>query len=288
MKNLVINGTQSFMEKEIPVVCGGFGENKKCISDKSIAEIHNMQTRHVRELINRNINRFKESIDFIDLNKRVVQNDTLELLLNMGYAKQSITQAQNIYILSERGYAKLIKIMDTDLAWEIHDRLIDEYFELRDEKQKEITLGMQQLSPELQMFSKMFEAVAKQELEQKRQAEHIRAVEERVDNIREVVALNSTEWRKDTTSLINKMAIKLGGYEHIKFLRDESYRLLEQRFGVALGIRLTNRKKSMALNGASKSQISKLNQLDVINEDKKLIEGYAAIVKDMALKYDVA
>lgn len=288
MKNLVINGTQSFMEKEIPVVCGGFGENKKCISDKSIAEIHNMQTRHVRELINRNINRFKESIDFIDLNKRVVQNDTLELLLNMGYAKQSITQAQNIYILSERGYAKLIKIMDTDLAWEIHDRLIDEYFELRDEKQKEITLGMQQLSPELQMFSKMFEAVAKQELEQKRQAEHIRAVEERVDNIREVVALNSTEWRKDTTSLINKMAIKLGGYEHIKFLRDESYRLLEQRFGVALGIRLTNRKKSMALNGASKSQISKLNQLDVINEDKKLIEGYVAIVKDMALKYDVA
>lgn len=163
-----------------------------------------------------------------------------------------------------------------------------EYFTIMEEKQKEITLGMQQLSPELQMFSKMFEAVAKQELEQKRQAEHIRAVEERVDNIREVVALNSTQWRKDTTNLINKMAIKLGGYEHIKFLRDESYRLLEQRFGVALGIRLTNRKKSMALNGASKSQISKLNQLDVINEDKKLIEGYVAIVKDMALKYDVA
>lgn len=288
MKNLVINGTQSFMEKEIPVVCGGFGENKKCISDKTVAEIHNMKIYHVRENINKNIKRFKKYVDFVDLNERIGDTDTLELLLNMGYAKQSITQAQNIYILSERGYAKLIKIMDTDLAWEIHDRLIDEYFELREEKQKEITLGMQQLSPELQMFSKMFEAVAKQELEQKRQAEHIRAVEERVDNIREVVALNSTEWRKDTTSLINKMAMKLGGYEHIKFLRDESYRLLEQRFGVALGIRLTNRKKSMALNGASKSQISKLNQLDVINEDKKLIEGYVSIVKDMALKYDVA
>lgn len=288
MKNLVINGTQSFMEKEIPVVCGGFGENKKCISDKTVAEIHNQPVFEIRRRINDNIHRFRESIDFIDLKQRMGESHTLELLLNMGYAKQSITQAQNIYILSERGYAKLIKIMDTDLAWEIHDRLIDEYFELRDEKQKEITLGMQQLSPELQMFSKMFEAVAKQELEQKRQAEHIRAVEERVDNIREVVALNSTQWRKDTTNLINKMAIKLGGYEHIKFLRDESYRLLEQRFGVALGIRLTNRKKSMALNGASKSQISKLNQLDVINEDKKLIEGYVSIVKDMALKYDVA
>lgn len=286
MENLVINGTQSFMGKEIPVVSGGFGENKKCISDKTVAEIHDTKTYHVRELINRNINRFKESIDFIDLKEGIVLNDTLEFLLDMGYAKQSITQAEHIYLLSERGYAKLIKIMDTDLAWEIHDKLIDEYFELRDEK--EITLGMQQLSPELQMFSKMFEAVAKQELEQKRQAEHIREVEERVDSIREVVALNPTQWRKDTSNLINKIALKLGGYEHIKVLRDESYRLLEQRFGVALGVRLTNRRKSMALNGVSKSKINKFNQLDVIDEDKKLIEGYVAIVKEMAIKYDVA
>lgn len=50
------------------------------------------------------------------------------MLQELGYAKQSITQAEHIYLLSERGYAKLIKIMDTDLAWEIHDKLIDEYF----------------------------------------------------------------------------------------------------------------------------------------------------------------
>lgn len=60
----------------------------------------------------------------------------MELLLSLGYAKQSITQAEHIYILSERGYAKLIKIMDTDLAWEIHDKLIDEYFELREQRKK--------------------------------------------------------------------------------------------------------------------------------------------------------
>lgn len=48
---------------------------------------------------------------------------TLELLLSLGYAKQSITQAEHIYILSERGYAKLIKIMDADLAWNVHDKL---------------------------------------------------------------------------------------------------------------------------------------------------------------------
>lgn len=53
---------------------------------------------------------------------------TLDLLKELGYAKQSITQAEHIYLLSERGYSKLIKIMDTDLAWEVHERLVDEYF----------------------------------------------------------------------------------------------------------------------------------------------------------------
>lgn len=139
MRELKVSGKQKFMNHEIPVVLGGFGNGKKCISDKTISEIHGIESRHVRERIKQNIKRFKENIDFIDLKQRVGQTGTLELLKNLGYAKQSITQAEHIYLLSERGYAKLIKIMDTDLAWEIHDNLIDEYFSLR-EKREEIVV----------------------------------------------------------------------------------------------------------------------------------------------------
>lgn len=39
-----------------------------------------------------------------------------DLLKNLDFTKQQIVQAEHIYLLSERGYAKLIKIMDTDLA----------------------------------------------------------------------------------------------------------------------------------------------------------------------------
>ncbi len=150
MNKLTVKGTQSFMGNSIPVVSGGFGQDKKCMSDKTIAEIHGMEMFKVRERIQSNIKRFKDGVDFIDLKQRIRQKDTLErvdyshtleLLQNLGYAKQSITQAERIYILSERGYSKLIKIMDTDLAWEIHDKLMDEYFEMRDEKknaQKEV------------------------------------------------------------------------------------------------------------------------------------------------------
>jgi hypothetical protein len=138
MNNLIIRGTQIFSGKTIPVVLGGFGSGKKCMSDKTIAEIHSMEAKHVRERISGNIKRFKEDVDFIDLKQRVGETGTLDLLIQMGYSKQSITQAEHIYILSERGYAKLIKIMDSDLAWEIHDKLVDEYFELREEKAKVI------------------------------------------------------------------------------------------------------------------------------------------------------
>lgn len=70
----------------------------------------------IRRRITDNIKRFVENIDVIDLKQRMGESHTLELLLSLGYAKQSITQAEHIYLLSERGYAKLIKIMDTDLA----------------------------------------------------------------------------------------------------------------------------------------------------------------------------
>lgn len=134
MNDLTVTGKQDFMGIEIPVVAGGFGGDKRCMSDKTIAEIHGMEAKHVRERITQNIVRFKEVVDFIDLKQRVGQAGTLEILLSLGYSKQSITQAEHIYILSERGYAKLIKIMDSDLAWKIHDNLIDEYFELRETK----------------------------------------------------------------------------------------------------------------------------------------------------------
>lgn len=143
MNKLKITTIQQFMGKEIPVVLGGFGEDKKCISDKTVAGIHEMKLFHVRELINNNIKRFKVNVDFIDLKQRIDEDDTLELLYCLGYAKQSITQADHIYILSERGYAKIIKIMDTDLAWEIHDKLMDEYFQMKEEKKyKEIKKTM--------------------------------------------------------------------------------------------------------------------------------------------------
>lgn len=113
-------------------------------------------------------------------------------------------------------------------------------------------------------------------------------VQEEVKSMKEVVSLDTTSWRRDTQNLINKIAINQGGCGHINLLRKESYELLNKRFGVKLDTRLTNKRRRMAEEGVTKSKRDKLNYLDVIAEDKKLIEGYIAIVKDMAIKYGIS
>lgn len=162
-----------------------------------------------------------------------------------------------------------------------------EYFTHLEERVKQKAIDFSQLSPELQMFSRIFQSVAEQQLEQKRQAEKVEQLDKKVDAIKNVIALNPNSWRTDSAKIINKIALQMGGYEHIKAVREESYKLLEERMGVALSIRLSNKKKTQALNGVSKSKIDKLNQLDVIADDKKLIQGYVSVIKDMAIKYGV-
>lgn len=133
--------------------------------------------------------------------------------------------------------------------------------------------------------------MAQQGVEQERRLniveEKTAQLEEKQDNINEILTLNTTEWRKKATTILNKIAVERGGFNEYRNVRNESYELLEQRGRCKLDIRLTNRKKEMALNGASKSKIDKVSKIDVIADDGRLTEIYLAVVKDMAIKYSV-
>jgi hypothetical protein len=109
-----------------------------------------------------------------------------------------------------------------------------------------------------------------------------------IQNMRDVMILSPNAWRKETSEIINKIAQKLGGFDHIRPIREESYKLLDEKLGVSLSARLLNKKKKMALEGVPKSKMDKANKLDVIEDDKKLINGYVNIIKEMAIKYKVA
>lgn len=129
---IIVEGTSKIHDIEIPNIYGGFGSDKKAIADKTIAELHNIkEVKIVRQNIKNNIKQFEKGIDYIDL-KQVNLND---LFLNLGYTKAQWGNSKNIYLLSERGYMKLIKIMDTQLAWGIYNEMLNDYFYYREKEE---------------------------------------------------------------------------------------------------------------------------------------------------------
>lgn len=112
------------------------------------------------------------------------------------------------------------------------------------------------------------------------------AVKNEVQDMREVIEIRPSDtWRNDTNNLIKKICMKLNNYSTPK---EEAYKALQERGGCDLKTRLKNMRGRIALEGATKTKIDNLNYLDVIAENKRLVEIYTAIVKEMAIKYKVA
>lgn len=204
--NLEVKGTQEFLGKEIPVIYGGFGSNQKVVLAKTVAEIHDVKAYHINELINRNIGRFRNGIDLLDL-KVIVQNDN-NLLKDFGLTQMQISKANNIYLLSERGYAKLIKIMDSDLAWEIHDQLMDEYFLMREEREQPKTA--------MDILKVMFSALEEQK-------QDIVEVKEDVQTFKETLPIFTHE-RKKISKNVRSLGTKLLGGKNAPAYKDKSLR----------------------------------------------------------------
>lgn len=141
------------------------------------------------------------------------------------------------------------------------------------------------LSPELQMFKKLFDSVASAQLAQAEQAKKIEAVEIEQNNIKNIIKLNPKNWRKEAVKTLRNIAWKRkGAYQEVY---QESYEALEDKARCDLSVRLTNKRSKMALAGASKAKIDKVNKLDVIEDDPRLTEIYISVIKQMAIKYDV-
>lgn len=124
---LKVLGREKIGQYEFTGIEGGFGENKRAMLVKDIAAIHGSTVKRINELINRNRPRFLTGIDILDLKiekSMVVLND-------LKFSKIEVNNANNIYMLSERGYAKLLKILEDDTAWDIYDELVDNYFNMR-------------------------------------------------------------------------------------------------------------------------------------------------------------
>ncbi len=175
------------------------------------------------------------------------------------------------------GRPRIEHILTLDMAK--HIAMIQRTTQGKEIRDKLISLEtrVQELSPELRLLINL-------EMRQKEQDKAIEAVNQRVDDIKDVMALNPQSWREEARKLIVKIAQSMGGNEFIRDVQAEIFALVDERAGVSLATRLTNKRRRMADEGVCKSKRDKLNKVDVIADDKKLIEIYLAVVKEMAVQ----
>jgi Rha family phage regulatory protein len=145
------------------------------------------------------------------------------------------------------------------------------------------TIDTTELSPSLQSFKMLFDSMVEQELKQKQMEKDIKGLQNSLDNIQDLISLSKDNWRTDVKNMVNKITYKTG-INH-KVVYDEIYKEIDSRFGVNLNTRLKNRKNNAILNGTSKTKADKISKLDIINEDKLLIEAILIVIKDLAIKY---
>src|SRR6185437_203695 len=129
MTNLAIKEKVKVNGISVPNINGGFGQDKKAMLALHIAEIHEKELKFVNRAINMNREKFKDNIDIIDAKGTDFE---VHLMNHEIMTQNAINRTSNIYLLSERGYAKLIKIFSDNKSWELYDVMLDEYFDLRD------------------------------------------------------------------------------------------------------------------------------------------------------------
>lgn len=138
MQELKVLGKEKVGKFEFTGVEGGFGEGKKSMLVRDIAAIHGQPVYEINRRINDNRKRFKDGIDIIDfLNGSEPFRKFAE---DNGFIGSNRTQ--HVYLLSERGYAKLLKILEDDKAWEIYDELVDNYFNMRQAIKTDSAIGL--------------------------------------------------------------------------------------------------------------------------------------------------
>jgi len=255
-------------------------EGVRVLLTSQLAEAYETTTDTIKVNFNRNKERYQEGKHFFVLegeDKREFLNHLeIQDSLNREQIVTGLKKAAKLYLWTEKGALLHAKSLNTDKAWEVYDHLVETYF-----RAKRVVTDAAQFSPQLQVLINL-------ELEQKRQAAALQAVEQKVDGIRDVVSLDSQAWREDCRKLLARVAQARGGGGAYQEVNNECFTLIDRRGGVSLETRLTNKRRRMAEEGVCKSRRDKLTKVDVIADDKKLIEIYLAVVKEMTVKYGVA
>lgn len=143
---------------------------------------------------------------------------------------------------------------------------------------------IENLSPEIQFINALTKQITQQEIETKRLRKEQEKQSNKLDKLTDIVSIDSSNWRTETNKVIRRIASSNGGLKMTGKVYNQVYKELETREHLNLTTRLNHMIKNMESNGIPKSKIAKVNNLDVIGNDRQLIHLFVALVKDLAIK----
>ena len=272
MDNLVHIGNADISIKEY--------KGKRVVTFKDIDMVHERPDGTARKRFSDNRKHFVEGEDYFVLKPSDLENTGMSEIRTSGITE---VNPRGTAFITEQGYLMLVKSFTDDLAWEVQRKLVSSYFNVHQSVND-------QLSPELQALQGLLNQMVQKELADKERDRQIAKAQdiaqkaiETTEHIKEAVKPVFDNWRNEINSKFNR--IQRNADCQFNVLRTEMYSELEQRAGCDLNRRIRNRRERMTESGCTKTEISALNKMDIIEDDKKLREIFSKIVAEYEIRY---
>ena len=159
-----------------------------------------------------------------------------------------------------------------------------QYFITIEDRAKQEVINRSQLSPQMQMVMQMAESMARQELEQKRQAEKVNRIEQTVSNMKDIFTKPIGDWKSEINGRIREISVKSGiGYQT---LYGQLYGELETTAHCSLNMLQRNKINKMKKAGNNETAIKNgTTKIQIIYEKPQLKAIFEGIVKNYAMRY---
>lgn len=159
-----------------------------------------------------------------------------------------------------------------------------QYFITIEDRAKQEVINRSQLSPQMQMVMQMAESMARQELEQKRQAEQVQKLESTVTNMKEIFTEPIGDWKADINAKVRNISAKSG--IDYQTLYNQMYGELENEAHCVLARLQSNKIKRMEDAGNTKTAIKEgTTKIAVIFDNARLRVIFENIVRRYAMRY---
>lgn len=103
----------------------------RVVTTKQIAEAYGTNRKQISQAFQKNKNRYTEKKHYF-----VISGEEKRSFINRLQITDGSLRAKELYLWTERGALLLAKSINTDTAWEAYERLVDFYFEKKQEATK--------------------------------------------------------------------------------------------------------------------------------------------------------